>query len=251
MPLPSLVAFDIDETLTESKEPLTSEMADLLTRLMARTKVAAVSGGKFEIFLLQIYEQLPKDANFRNLYSVPTAGAALYEFQGGAWAPVYEELIDPSEAERVVALVDRVARESGIIDYSQPSWGDRIEFRKSSITLSALGQTAPIDAKKAWDPSMEKRIRLRELIAAALPDYDVKRGGATSIDITKPGVNKAHGIRKLSEHLSIPISDMLYIGDALFPGGNDEVVKETGVETRQVKDPHETMQVIEELLASA
>ncbi len=249
MTLPSAVGFDIDETLTESKEPLTAEMAGLLARLMEKTKVAAVSGGKFEIFLRQIYERLPKEANFANLYSVPTAGAALYEYADGAWKAVYEETIDPAEAERVMDIVDRVARESGTIDYAQPSWGDRVEFRKSSITLSALGQTAPIDAKKAWDPSMEKRIKLREMIAAALPEYDVKRGGATSIDITKPGINKAYGVRKLAEHIGVPISEMLYVGDALFPGGNDEVVKETGVRTRQVENPAETAQVIEELLS--
>jgi HAD superfamily hydrolase (TIGR01484 family) len=247
--IPKAVAFDIDETLTESKEPLTPEMAALLARLMEQTKVAAVSGGKFEIFLRQIYERLPQDANFANLYSVPTAGAAMYEYRDGAWTAVYEEVIDPSEAERVMAIVDRVARESGAIDYSQESWGERIEFRKSSITLSALGQTAPIDAKKAWDPSGEKRNLLRERIGAALPDYDVKRGGATSIDITKPGINKAYGVRKLSEHLGTPLSEMLYVGDALFPGGNDEVVKETGIPTRQVKDPAETAEVITGLLA--
>ncbi len=248
MPLPKVVAFDIDETLTESKEPLTPEMAGLLVRLLERTKVSTVSGGKLEIFLSQIYERLPQDANMQNLYCIPTAGAALYEYADGAWKSVYEELIEPAEAEHVMAIVDKAARESGTIDYGQSSWGDRIEFRKSSVTLSALGQKAPIDAKKAWDPSMEKRIKLRQVIADALPDYDVKRGGATSIDITKPGINKAYGIRKLSEYLGIPIKDMLYVGDALFPGGNDEVVKETGIMTRQVTGPGETAKVIEELL---
>jgi hypothetical protein len=42
---------------------------------------------------------------------------------------------------------------------------------------------------------------------------------------------------------------MLYIGDALFPGGNDEVVKETGIETRQTSGPEETARIIRELLA--
>lgn len=249
MELPKAVAFDIDETLTESKEPLSPAMAELLARLLARAKVAAVSGGKFEIFLRQIYERLPKDARFENLYSVPTAGAALYEYADGGWRAVYEEVIDPAEAERVMGVVDAVARASSAIDYAAPSWGERVEFRKSSITLSALGQTAPIAAKKAFDPTGEKRDLLRRMIANALPGYDVKRGGATSIDITKPGINKAYGVRKLSEHLSIPLSQMLYVGDALFPGGNDEVVKETGIETRSTSGPEETARIIEALLS--
>lgn len=249
MNLPKVVAFDLDETLTESKAPLTSDMAELLKELLARTKVAIASGGKFGIFMTQVFGNLPEDTRFENLYSLPNAGSSMYRYENGTWVAVYEELIPENEAHEVMAIMDKVARESGTIDYSVPSFGERIEYRGSSVTLSALGQTAPIPEKKAWDPTMEKRIKLRELMAAALPSYEVKRGGTTSIDVTRPGVNKAYGLRKLSEYLNIPISDMFYIGDALFPGGNDEVVKETGIETKQVANPEETAQVIKALLA--
>lgn len=248
--IPKVVAFDLDETLTESKAPLMPPMDTLLAQLLQQTKVAVASGGKFEIFLTQLYGRLPSDANFANLYSLPTSGAALYEYKDGQWVAVYREIIPEEEAKRVMEIMDRVAHESGVIDYTQQSWGERIEYRGSQVSLSALGQEAPVPQKKAWDPTMEKRIKLRDMMAAALPDYDVKRGGATTMDVTKPGINKAYGIRKLSEHLGIPISDMVYIGDALFPGGNDEVVKETGIATRQVAGPDETAAVIEELLAS-
>ncbi len=76
----------------------------------------------------------------------------------------------------------------------------------------------------------------------------MKRAGSTSIDVTRRGLTKAYGVRKLSEHLDIPISNMLYIGDALFPGGNDEVVKETSIETRATSSPEETARIIEEVL---
>lgn len=247
--IPKIVAFDIDETLTESKQPLTASMATLLSALMHKTKVATVSGGKFEIFHAQIYEQLHSESKFEHLFCIPNAGSAMYQFRHGAWKPVYEERIHPEEAARIIELVDRVARASGTIDYDQEPWGERIEHRTSSVALSALGQTAPIHEKKAWDPTHEKRIKLRQLIADALPEYDVKRGGSTSIDITKPGINKAYGVLKLSAYLAVPITDMLYVGDALFPGGNDEVVKETGIKTRQIKNPEETALVITELLA--
>jgi hypothetical protein len=42
---------------------------------------------------------------------------------------------------------------------------------------------------------------------------------------------------------------MLYVGDALFPGGNDEIVKETGIPTQQVSGPAETKEIIEKVLA--
>jgi len=54
-----------------------------------------------------------------------------------------------------------------------------------------------------------------------IPDFSVRLGGATSIDVTKPGIDKAYGIRKLRDLLGITIKEMVYIGDALFAGGND------------------------------
>jgi hypothetical protein len=42
---------------------------------------------------------------------------------------------------------------------------------------------------------------------------------------------------------------MLFIGDALFVGGNDQPAREAGVLSIQVRDPDETKRVIETLLA--
>jgi hypothetical protein len=65
-------------------------------------------------------------------------------------------------------------------------------------------------------------------------------GGATSIDITKKGVDKAYGVKKLAEHVKIPEEEMLYVGDQLVPGGNDEAVFKTHIKTHAVKNPKET-----------
>ena len=73
-------------------------------------------------------------------------------------------------------------------------------------------------------------------------------GGMTTVDITHKGINKAYGVRWLSEKLGIPAGEMLYVGDALFEGGNDIVVIPTGIQTRSVSGPPETLAVIEELL---
>jgi phosphomannomutase len=47
----------------------------------------------------------------------------------------------------------------------------------------------------------------------------VRLGGTTSVDVTKPGIDKAYGIRKLRDTLGIAIEEMIFIGDALFPAG--------------------------------
>jgi phosphomannomutase len=78
-----------------------------------------------------------------------------------------------------------------------------------------------------------------------IPEFSVHIGGATSIDVTRAGVDKAYGIGKLRDFLHIAIDDMIFLGDALFPGGNDYLAKQAGVLSIQVRDPHETKRVIE------
>ena len=77
----------------------------------------------------------------------------------------------------------------------------------------------------------------------------MRLGGTTSIDITKSGIDKAYGIRKLRDILAIPVGEMLYVGDALFPGGNDYPAEEAGALSIQVRDVHETKRVIETIIA--
>jgi phosphomannomutase len=246
--IPKLVAFDLDGTLARSKQAIEPAMADALSRLLRVAKVAVTSGGGFAQLESQVGSRLPAEANLANLYILPTSGAALYEHCGG-WQAVYEELLSEDELSRISAAIAEAA--PAIVDFGAPSHGERTERRGSQVTFSALGQEAPIAEKEAWDPTGEKRRALREAVAALLPGFDVKIGGSTSIDVTRAGVNKAFGLRRLSEHTGVSIDEMLYMGDALGEGGNDEVVKETGVATRAVVDPEDTRRAIYDILATA
>lgn len=240
--------FDLDGTLARSKQAIEPGMAATLARLLAVAKISVTSGGRFGQLEAQVAARLPAGAPLENLYLAPTSGAALFEFGGGAWRNVYEEKLSEDEASAIEAAMRAAASRTGLVDFSAESYGDRIERRGAQVTLSALGQQAPIAEKEAWDPSGEKRRALRGAIGAALPGFDVKIGGSTSIDVTRAGVNKAFGLRRLSGHLSVPISEMVYFGDALGEGGNDEVVKETGVDTWPVANPEETSAALEAYL---
>jgi hypothetical protein len=77
----------------------------------------------------------------------------------------------------------------------------------------------------------------------------VRLGGTTSVDVTKPGIDKAYGIRKLRDILDIAIQDMIFVGDALFPGGNDYPAEEAGVVSIRVRGPNETKRAIETIIA--
>ena len=131
----------------------------------------------------------------------------------------------------------------------EKTWGMTIEDRGSQITYSALGQQAPIDVKKKWDPDFKKRKKIKAILDMSIPEFSVRLGGITSVDVTKPGIDKAYGIYKLRDNLGISIDEMIFIGDALFPGGNDYPAKEAGVLSIKVRDPNESKRVIETIIA--
>ena len=87
------------------------------------------------------------------------------------------------------------------------------------------------------------------MLEPLLPDFAVRMGGTTSIDVTKPGVDKAYGMARLREQLAIPLNEMLFVGDAIFVGGNDFPVQEAGVDSILVRDPRETARIIQTVLA--
>jgi phosphomannomutase len=241
-----LIIFDLDGTLAESKSTLDPEMTRLLSRLLNVAKVAIISGGAWEQFNTQVVARLPADEQMRNLFLLPVCGTQFYRHEEG-WKQLYSEEFSPDEKKTIIAAVNTAFDASGF----RPArcWGDVIEDRGGQITLSALGQHAPLDEKKKWDPDFSKRLKIMEILQPLIPDVSIRTGGATSIDITGSGIDKAHGIEKLHELLGVEIGEMLFLGDALFPGGNDNPVKRTGVQTIEVRDPLETKRIVEAIIA--
>ncbi len=247
-----LVAFDLDDTLAPSKSPVDPRMADLLVRLLAEVEVCVISGGQFAQFESQLVDNLPGDraAALARLHLMPTCGTQYYLHRDG-WQRQYAEELTAEQKAVALAAVESEAKRLG---YWEPDrgtevWGPILEDRGSQITFSALGQAAPVDAKKAWDPTGEKKNTLRAAVQEHLPDLEVRSGGSTSVDITRRGIDKAYGMRKLADLTGIPLDAMLFVGDRLDPDGNDYPVKTLGVECVAVEGWEDTADVIERFLA--
>jgi HAD superfamily hydrolase (TIGR01484 family) len=243
-----VIAFDLDDTLAVSKSRIDPEMAALLDRLLARFEVCIISGGRFEQFEAQVLACLgAADELKARLHLMPTCGTRYYRWQAGAWAQVYaEDFPAEDKAEIVDALVEG-AQQLGL--WREQTWGPIIEDRGSQITFSALGQHAPAAEKYAWDPAGSKRAALRELVARRIPQWEVRSGGSTSIDVTKKGVDKAYGMRRLMEALDLKMENILFVGDRLDEGGNDYPVREMGITTVSVEGWPETARYVASLLA--
>jgi phosphomannomutase len=245
-----LVAFDLDDTLAPSKSALDPRMAGLLADLLEVVQVCVISGGQFGQFESQLIAGLPASATpwFGRLHLLPTCGTQYYRYEGGAWIQQYAENLTDEQKSGALSAVESCAKQLGL--WETKTWGPILEDRGSQITFSALGQDAPVDAKKAWDPTGSKKESLRAAVQPLLPELEVRSGGSTSIDITRKGIDKAYGMRKLAELTSIPIARMVFVGDRLDEGGNDYPVKATGVRTHAVTGWQDTADFVTTFLSS-
>ncbi len=241
-----LVVFDLDGTLAPSKSSLDAEMAALLTKLLVILKAAVISGGNWPQFQKQLLSHLACDERLKNLSLLPTCGTQFYKYEAG-WEKLYAEDFTSEQKEKIIRSLKNAIEQSGL--KAAKVWGAVIEDRGSQITFSALGQEAPLNEKVKWDPDFNKRKKMKAILDTLIPEFSVRLGGSTLIDVTKPGIDKAYGIGKLRDVLGIAIEEMIFIGDALFPGGNDYPAEQAGVVSIRVKDPDETKRVIETVIA--
>jgi hypothetical protein len=241
-----LIVFDLDGTLAQSKSPLEASMASLLNDLLEVVRVAIISGGDWPQFQKQVLSQLPSDTRLVNLSILPTCGTKFYRY-AQSWTKLYAENFTATERETILTSLQQAVEASGY--ESDKLWGEAIEDRGTQITYSALGQQAPLEEKQNWDPDFAKRRSIKAILDGMIPEFSVKLGGQTSIDITKHGIDKAYGIGKLRDLLGLSVPEMVFIGDALFPGGNDYPAKEAGVVSIAVHGPKETELLIQAIIA--
>lgn len=251
-----MIVFDLDGTLTPTKAPMDSQMAALIAQLLAVKKVAVIGGGKYGIFKTQLLQQLqvPKPL-LQNLFLFPATATSFYIYKSG-WKNVYALQLSKAEKDKIKKAFHDVFEDIGY-KHPQNVYGKVIEDRGTQITFSALGQdVVAILGKKRGVPLKVKwlqknrdvKMKIAKLLTKLLPELEVHAAGFTSIDITKKGIDKAYGLQQIKNHLHVDIKDMLFVGDAIFPGGNDYQIVKTGVDYIPVTGPAQTKSIIRTLL---
>lgn len=244
-----LIAFDLDDTLAPSKSPLPDQMAAALRRLLDLVDVCVISGGQFGQFSSQLLDNLGASTEqLGRLHLMPTCGTRYMRCIDGQWTEIYARDLTACERRRVMEVLESQARKLGL--WREDTWGPVLEDRGSQITFSALGQEAPLEEKRAWDPDGRKKEALRAAGAALLPELEVRSGGSTSVDVTRKGIDKAYGIGELSSQTGIAVSDMLFVGDRLDEGGNDYPVLRLGIDAHPVGGWQDTARFVEEYAAA-
>lgn len=246
-----ILAFDSDDTIVVSKMPATDRMANLLAETMKYYDVCIISGTSFDETIypntVSKIEKIP-GVDLSRLHIMPTCGTRYYRYQDGEWKLQYQEDLTDEQKKKIFEAIEVSAKELDMWD-PNPA-GEIIEDRLSQITYSALGQQATPEAKYAWaEANKEKRRLLNEAVTARIPEFEIRTAGTTSLDVTKPGVDKAYGMKRLMEATGTEMADILFFGDKLEEGGNDFPVKNMGIESIAVERWEDTAYALEGIIA--
>ena len=245
-----VIAFDLDDTLAITKSPISDEMSGILVRLLEHYDVCIISGGNFDQFKKQVVDRLEAPTHkLGKMHLMPTCGTRYYRYDEleAEWKIQYAEDLTDDEKKNIIKITEQAARDGGL--WPEKPYGDVIEDRGSQVSISFLGQQAPAEKKYEWaEKYSADRLRVRAVIAEQLPDFEVRAGGSTTIDITRIGIDKAYGMKKLIEALDISQDEILFVGDKLDEGGNDYPVKAMGIDTIAVEKWEDTAYVLEGVL---
>ncbi len=252
-----VIAFDLDGTLAASKSPLADRMSEALNRLLDNFQVCVISGGKFEQFQKQLLANLNASPDkLEKLHLMPTCGTRYYTYNLAKkdWDQVYAEDFTKAEKDKIIDALNKGFDDLNLRE--KQTWGETIEDRGSQVTFSVLGQdivdelgAKGVELKENWDPDNSKKGKVRDYVAPLIPEFEVRVGGVTSIDVTKLGIDKAYGMKRLTELLEISKEDILFFGDRIIEGGNDYPVKAAGIDSLQVSRWEDTALALESILA--
>ena len=247
-----IAAFDLDGTLTESKEKLDEEMARMLLVLAERVPMVIISGGSFKQFENQFLSEwkriVPQKSEIhKNIIFLATNGTKQYEYdnQSDSWEKTKEVSFEEDVKQKVIEVLKEIT-DSEDFGIPENHYGEYIEDRGTQVSFSALGQKAPLEEKKLWDPDHKKREKIKSKLESDVPDILASIGGTTTVDVLPKGFTKAVGLKRLLDERNVGKEEIIFVGDALFIGGNDYSVLESGIKSIRVSNPSETVAIIKD-----
>lgn len=216
--------FDVDGTLTPSREPMDEEFANWFEHFATHNSVCLVTGSDREKTL----EQIPK--------SIYNLCMKVYQNCGNeVW--VQDRLIKEN-----YFLLDSTVL--NVLHYwlkasqFKHRTGNHIDVRSGLVNFSVLGRNATKEQRKdyvRWDEATSER----HTIAWTLNDafghkYNFEIAGETGIDITEKGMGKDQIIKDFKGRR------VIFFGDKMDPGGNDHSLSKLVDVAMHVKDWRDT-----------
>ncbi len=230
-----IIIADVDETICESCQQISQEMAEQINRMVASGYTFAfISGTKAE----DLQNMISSRVNEKH-HLLATTGTKYVLMEPGSHSTIYNCSLNQTEKEEILIALDKLIQQYQIVSLTTKE--DQVQDRDSQITLSAIGRHASSELKAKYDIDGSKRQVWIEFLKGLLGEkYDYKIGGTTSLDITQKGLDKEWGIRKFLKHHALSSEEVLFMGDKIYPGGNDYPAIKV-VDCLAVKSPRDTL----------
>jgi HAD superfamily hydrolase (TIGR01484 family) len=226
--------FDMDGTLTESRSVMTNAMA-------AGLGLITMNGGDITIISGADKEQMIKQIG----------GGGDDEFtimaQNGNSTPYWSNELTKEQKERILHHIAMLRTDYNYL-FMKCDEEDLVEDRGCQISFSFTGHHADLGVKKAFDTDGSRRNRYLESRPFEDKELVAKIGGMTCIDYINKEGTKGKNIERLMALKHWKPEDCVYIGDALFKGGNDESVIGVIPKLIRVNNPDETLLAINALI---
>jgi len=227
--------FDVDGTLTPSRQPMDAEFQKWFANFQEHNYVYLITGSDRDKTLEQV-------------------GSIVYNFSVKVYncsgCDVWEQ--DKNVYTSSWAL-PQDARNWLNIELDKSKFvlrtGNHIEERPGMVNFSIVGRNATIGERKLyvqWDENNLERNHIAAQFNFRFPKLQAVIGGETGLDIFPKGSDKSQIIRDFNPH------DILhFFGDATFKGGNDYPLKKVIIDNDlgycyNVKDYKETWKILRE-----
>ncbi|HLC81517.1 MAG TPA: HAD-IIB family hydrolase [Candidatus Nanoarchaeia archaeon] len=238
-----IIVADVDGTICESCTEISQEMAQQIDCMVkAGYQFAFISGTPIPELKRMISGRLTEQHHL-----LGNNGTNYVACSGGVFNQIYNYPFNSEEKREIIAAFEKLITAEHLTSLTTKE--DQLQDRGSQITLSILGRTAPKQLKAQYDPEGQIRAKFITFLQKHLnPEkYDMKIGGTTSIDATRKGQDKAFGLKSFLAYHHKPLSEVIFLGDKIYPHGNDYEASKI-VDSIAVKNLADTLGQLKKIL---
>lgn len=220
-----LIAFDMDGTLLNSNKQISPETLNAIKRATDAGKTVILCTGRNLAELNAFTEIIP---GLRYLDCV--SGACVYDLKEKK--TLYSQALDPGIVKKLMEFgmeegaMIHVLSERSIVQKDQQShmadfhmgiyqtMFDQITDKLENIYNSFCEEPFPVLKLNLYHRDEASRARTVERIKAAGLETALALAESTSLECSDKGIDKGVGLKKLCEHLRLPLEQTIAVGDA-------------------------------------
>ncbi|CAG5129747.1 unnamed protein product [Candidula unifasciata] len=243
----TICLFDVDGTLTPSRQSIKPHVDDFLHKLAEKVLVGLVGGSDF----VKIAEQMDGHEDIRKRFDYVFAENGLVAFRGTT--QIGQQNLKKFVGEEILQKLINFALRYMSKLVLPCKRGTFIEFRSSMINICPVGRSCTQEERDEFvkfDEEHRVRDKFVEALRAAFPDAGLtfSIGGQISIDVFPEGWDKRYCLQYLEQD---GVKTIHFFGDKVEKGGNDhEIFEDPRTVGHKVSNPDDTVQQLKELFFS-